>query len=392
MKKILISTYHFYPEVNPRAFRAFELAKSFSQMGHNVDVVIPSNDCDYSDIEKKFNIKVHSVKAGFFLHPYKRYIKQVSSDKKNNSNFVFKKILRLVLNCFYPGGKNFEYAFTLYSFLKKLPNTYDTVISISFPISVHLGTRWYISRLPKKPLSIADSGDPFSFNPEISSKCFYYQTFEKYVLKPFDYMTIPIPEAKKLYENLTTKNKIRIIPQSVDYKNIQIKAYKTNKIITFGYAGVFYKNIRNPKILFEFLTTLKNVEFKFIIFTNTESSENMELIIKYKDILGDKLEIRSLLPREKCIYELSGMDFVINQNNINSEQKPSKIIDYMVTMRPTYNYDQNNFDQYKFLQMFHLEKLDILKLQNEYKIKLKKFDSEYISSLFLNIEEMDNMI
>ncbi|QOY52688.1 hypothetical protein [Candidatus Sulfurimonas baltica] len=385
MKKILIVSYNFYPEINPRSFRTFELAKSLSKIGHSVDIVIPKIDFDYAEIEKKFNFKIHLIDAGFFLNPSQKNIKTKLYAEKESKHLNLKKIIKLILNCIYLGGRSFEYAFTLFRFLKNLPNSYDMIISISFPISVHLGTRWYLSGLHNKPLSVADSGDPFSFNPEIKPKCFYFKILEKYILKPFDYIAIPTSEALGLYKFFKSEDKIKIIPQSFDYKSVKIKSYKKNKIPTFGYAGIFYKNIRNPKTLFDFLLTLKNVEFKFIIFTNTESKDNMELILKYKSILGDKLEVHPLLPREECIYELSGMDFIINQDNINSEQKPSKVIDYMVTMRPIFNFDQNHFDQNKLLQMFCNNKCNTFKINDEYHKKLKKFDSVHVANLFLKL-------
>ena len=39
MKEILIVSYHFYPDINSRSFRATELAKELINMGHNVTVI-----------------------------------------------------------------------------------------------------------------------------------------------------------------------------------------------------------------------------------------------------------------------------------------------------------------------------------------------------------------
>ena len=78
------------------------------------------------------------------------------------------------------------------------------------------------------------------------------------------------------------------------------------------------------------------------------------------DILKEKLVINSLITREKCIYELSGMDFVINQNNINAEQKTSKLIDYMITGRPIFEFTQDSFDGNEFLKFLKFPKISYL--------------------------------
>lgn len=47
--RILIVSGFFYPTNTPRAFRTTELAKEFARCGHEVTVMIPQNNYDYSD-------------------------------------------------------------------------------------------------------------------------------------------------------------------------------------------------------------------------------------------------------------------------------------------------------------------------------------------------------
>jgi len=65
--KILIITYYFFPEITPRAFRAFELAKEFSRLGHDVSIIIPSCNFDYKDLELEYNFKIIQIYHGFFI-------------------------------------------------------------------------------------------------------------------------------------------------------------------------------------------------------------------------------------------------------------------------------------------------------------------------------------
>lgn len=344
MKSILITSYFFYPEINPRAFRTFELAKEFARNGYNVDVVLPEMNYDYSEIISNYSIKIHPIKGGFFLNRFpKNCIQSIANKKKESLLF---RLFKHFLSYIYLGGKSFEYSFTLYQYLKKLKTNYDIILSISVPISVHIGTSLFLRYHNKtNSTSIADCGDPFSFNPDLYPKCFYFKYLEKWILNPFNFITIPTPAALPLYTYFKKQDAIQIIPQSYDPNNIHLKAYKKNKIVTFAYAGIFYKSIRNPFILFEYLASLNYLEFKFLLYTNIDNPNNMELINPYIKKLGKKLQIYPLIPREECIYELSGMDFLVNQNNINEEQKPSKMIDYMLTKRPIFYFNQNNLNQ-----------------------------------------------
>ncbi len=65
-KKILIATKFFNPDITPRAFRAFELAKEFARRGHLVTVLTEKRDFNYTNIELKNNFK---VKATVKNHP-----------------------------------------------------------------------------------------------------------------------------------------------------------------------------------------------------------------------------------------------------------------------------------------------------------------------------------
>ena len=127
------------------------------------------------------------------------------------------------------------------------------------------------------------------------------------------------------------------------------------------------------------------MDFRFILYTDTTSPLNMKLIDKYRDILKEKLVINSLITREKCIYELSGMDFVINQNNINAEQKTSKLIDYMITGRPIFEFTQDSFDGNEFLKFLKEPNKNIDKIKNMYIKELVKYDAKNVTNSFLRL-------
>ena len=356
MKKILITTYSFYPEITPRSFRVFELAKEFGRRGYEVDIMIPEIDYDFTDLSNRYSFNIYKISSGFLFNKNAK-VKNIKKTTLNTNKSLIKYILICISKFFYLGGKSFEYSFSLYNQLIKLDKkNYEVVLSVGLPISVHLGTALYLNKIKPK-VSIADYGDPFSFNNELESK-FYFKFIEKMILNQFDYISVPIREAVKNYTFFKNKNFIKVIPQGFDFSSTKIAEYKKNQILTFGYAGVFYEKIRNPKVLFEYLVKL-DFDFRFVIYTDRDKFQNMKLINPYMDLLGDKLLVKSLIPREECIYNLSKMDFIINQNNLGEEQKPSKLIDYALTKRPVFNFTQNNFIADDLL-LFVNEKVDFI--------------------------------
>jgi len=344
MKEILIVSYHFYPDINPRSFRATELAKELTKMGHNVSV-FTKNKTHLDDIK----VIVPQTKSIFL-------------------NKIFKV-------------KTLAFAFDAYNSIPQ--NTkYDLIISIGLPISNHIGTFLYkkYSNQNKNLKIIADYGDPYytkfgGFKEKI------LRNLEKFILKEFDCLTIPIVDAIPVYTKIIDENKIQVIPQGINYKDIKVVNYSKNKYTTFAYAGLFYKDIRNPKVLLDYLVSI-NTNFRFIIYTNFNHPDNMEILESYIEKLGDKLIINSIVPREECIYELSKADFLIYQNNSVQVQKSSKIIDYMITNRPYFTFDQNNFDEKVFDNYLNGKYSDSVL---DYEEKLKEFDINHIANQFLEV-------
>lgn len=359
-KSIVIACYYFYPENVPRAFRATELAKGLAQAGYQVKVYIPDYSFDYSNFEKQYNIKIVKVSTGILLNKNAKMKLNHSNEMKPRKHSFLKIIknkIYKIYKIFYLGGNNFEYCFTLAKMLKK-ENANDRLISIGLPFSVHLGV--YFARILNKNIAnvfIADYGDPFSANPDSKSILYYHHKFiEKLVLKKFDYVVIPIEEARVEFSVFKEDSYIKIIPQGLDFSQIKLAKYQKNKPIHFAYAGLFYKKIRNPDNFFKFLVgKCSNIDFKFTIFTDIKDSNTMYFIRKYKRQLGEKLEVISLLPREECIFNLSSFDFLINIDNINSVQQPSKLIDYTLTKRPIFSFSQSKIDYSRFTKMLNGE-------------------------------------
>lgn len=315
--KILVVSAYFHPMITPRAFRTTELVKELCKRGHQVVVYIPFSNYDYSSFGD-YNLKI--------LFFGKR---SLSISLPNGKN-VFSKGIRCIYRLFshyteYPYIKCY---FNIPRMLSGLTDNFDVLISIAAPHAVHWGVCKALEYNPNlSKLWIADCGDPF-MGDSVSKHPFYFKYFEKKFSQRADFITVPVESAKKAYYQ-DCRNKIRVIPQGFDFAPfVGIENYyKKHTIPTFAYAGSLYRGYRDLDNLIDYLSTKDN--FLFILYTPQST-----LVNSYKNKLGNKLEVRPLIPRIELIKELARMDFLVNIENLGSVQVPSKLIDYGLTKRP----------------------------------------------------------
>ncbi|MEA4994958.1 MAG: hypothetical protein VB079_00550 [Petrimonas sp.] len=363
---ILILTYLVYPFQSPRSFRSSELAIELAKKGHNVVMYAALGQNEKELISKKYfkerNVILKNYKKTWFLK---------NSNLENNKENILNKILiKLFHRLFY--FPNIELLFIIPKSLK-FENNYDLLISIASPHSVHWGAKRALKKntnLTKK--WIADCGDPFMGN-KILNPPLYFSPFENSFLKKVDYVSVPIEEAKKSY-NVKYQKKIHVIPQGFNFENI--KLYKkdiNNKLPTFAYSGVIYNDYRDPTNFLKYLSEYKG-DFKFIVYTKQTAYFN-----QFKKTLKDKLVIKNYIPRDELLYELSKMDFLINFENVYSNQLPSKLIDYALTKRPILSINNNDLNK---------EQIDNFikgSYNDSIKINTSKYNIKIIAESFINL-------
>jgi hypothetical protein len=351
-KKILITSYRYLPETTPRAFRTFELVKELSQRGYLIDLYLPNNskDTEYTTDENCFYYFVNSDKRN---QSNRNNLSLNHNKEKKTTNFflkVSKKLLRYIL-----GGdpKGLIYGFNMLNKLLKNSSNkeYDLIISIGLPFYIHFATAIFIKKSRQKSINVCDYGDPFYLNPA-HRKIFILKYFEKWSINQFDFISIPTAKSINYYTPFKDKTKIKVIPQGFDFSKVIIEGYQKNTLPTFCYAGIFYKNIRDPEYLFEFLASL-NMDFRFVIYTRVNDQFFHEIFAKYNEKLGSKITLLDFIPREELIKKMSKMDFLINMENTNSNQVPSKIIDYSLSKRPILSINKDTFDKKVFLDFLN---------------------------------------
>lgn len=366
--KIVIVTAYYEPIPVPRAFRATELAKEFVRRGHDVTVF------NTTSVMREDGQVMVGQSAGVNLVDLDiiRYIQtdSVCGTVKGKLFVKLKTFIREVL--FY---------FTTNTWLKilfgleqklKFDGKYDLLISIGLPFTVHWAVSRKIDGHNIAQCYIADYGDPFSRYNQSIKVAKYFQWIEKKVIRKFDYISVPTELAVASYLWLKDKSAIKVIPQGFNFSEVKQAIYQENKIPTFGYAGLFYSDIRNPCDFFEFLCCL-DFDFHFIIYTNLGAMDSYSCIEPYIQRLGSKLKLNNNIPRLELIHRLSKMDFIINVSNNTTNQIPSKLVDYTLSGRPIFSFSQDNFDSGKFIRFCRHN------YEGEDKIDISGYDIQHVA-------------
>lgn len=337
-------------------------------MGHDVTIYTILGKYDYSRMEAELpNLHIKTLGKTYFGNP--------DSDGYLKKNILQRALTRLLYNVIdYP---RCEYFFKTVKVLKAEEN-FDYLITIAHPYGIHWGTAYYKQKHLKNlkfKYWASDCGDPFMGNPHAKRWKLFQQPIEKFWGKMTDRIVIPVENGREAYYE-EVRNKISIIPQSVDFSSFELVDYKKNSVPTFLYSGAVYPNMRDPRQFLEYLTTI-DYDFKFVVYvpSNTVFGDFIE-------ILGDKLEIRNYIPRIELVKVMSSMDFLININNNSGVQTPSKLIDYSITKRPILNIstefsaqERANFEA--FLQEDY---------STQFKVKdVKQYDSKNVCAKFIDL-------
>lgn len=329
-KQIMLVSHHFYPEINPRAFRATELCRELLNRGYSVDVIYVGQKRILPSDEIAQYLNEAATRPG------------VSRVPRNTENSLGKKLFRY----FFAE----KFMLTLLPWLKKTLclTGYNAVISVGTPFYVHIAVAHALRKLKSRIPSVCDNGDPF-FNYKARDKACYFGTIQCRTFGAFDYICTPIESAVNYYAGYVPREKIRVVPQGYDMENVATAKYRKCAVPTFAFAGRFYQDIRNPQTLLSFLAEIEQ-PFRFLVFAPNTGAVYDEVLAPFQRQLGNKLELHGMMPREQCIYELSKADFLINLENTLSMQSPSKVVDYALAARPILSFSQDAIPERKLLQ------------------------------------------
>ncbi|MCX6722975.1 MAG: hypothetical protein NT094_02785 [Candidatus Staskawiczbacteria bacterium] len=398
-KKILLITYTFTPEQNPRAFRWQTLTAALSADNFDIDVLVPKQ----KNIEKRLqteNIRCYETER----YPFYNFINRNRLDIKGN--YISKKYKRNNYNLKISIKKVFSfvakkliwpdlYIFWFFIAKKRLKEMveekeYDCVISSAPTFVCHL-LGYYAKSIKKNIQWIAEYGDPYSFNPGFSKKflSFLDKKIEEIIIKKMDYLVVPVEKSKvgflKHFSSLQ-ESKIKVISHSsehipADPGDIDWN-YFDDQLINIAYTGMMYPKIRNPKILLESLVRFKKKypdNYKKLRFHFFGHYKNVETIFEeYRELLDDKsIIIYGEVLRKNCSFACQKSDFLLNISNMSDYQSPSKLIEYLSYKKPIISLDskKNTELNWSFLIKIDYNIENVVK--SLYNLSTNKFDVSF---------------
>lgn len=350
---------------SPRSFRTTELAKELARQGHAVTVLTP-RDPEHLAFALKYNLKIENLGESSW--------KEIALTGKGlglTGKRAIRRVLSLALD--YP---NLEFYFKVKNALikkKKRQEKYDLLISIAAPHPIH----WGVAAIWKKKNNIAktwvaDCGDPYMGGEnDTFRKWFYFEYIEKWFCKKTDFLAIPVETAIPAYYP-EFHHKIKVISQGFNFEEVELASYHKNDVPHFAYAGGLIPGRRDPKEFLEFLVNYPH-PFKFDIYT-----KDVNLVKPYADRSRGRIVIKDYLPRNKLLFELSRLEFVVNFENAGIKQIPSKIIDYAIINRPILSVNSFKFNPKPVEEFLCGDYSNGLKLSNPDQYRIENVAKEFL--------------
>ena len=395
MSKYLIVTHQFLPHISPRTTRWKLLVDELVLQGHEVTVVTGTKQTSQDNRIK--TIFVGNSRASNVVVSLRNQSNTLSTKKRLKVIFykLLKKVYRFAIRNFAWPDYTMFWLLSIFNARKKLDLEYDVIISVSLPFSSHIAG-YMINKKIGKPW-IMDIGDPFTLKktaPENNS--FLYGRLNKFYEKKFYHQASQIlfthEDAMKTHINEFQIQESKVaVGQPISKFQEDLYELSKNydygtKDIKFGYFGIFTQGVRTPDNFLESLRKLKDYEMHWYINSDSKS------ILKKNILDSSKHNYHSQVPRDEAL-ELMTTSFhcLVSVGNLNPNQIPSKVIEYIATGKPVVHFAEIKDDPVipiaeEFDNLFIITtNTDLNKFKKElqnYFLEIDKFDYEKFNSLY----------
>lgn len=395
MSKYLIVTHQFLPHISPRTTRWKLLVDELVLQGHEVTVITGTKQTSQDNRIK--TIFVGNSRASNVVVSLRNQSNSLSTKKRLKVIFykLLKKVYRFAIRNFAWPDYTMFWLLSIFNTRKKLDLEYDVIISVSLPFSSHIAG-YMINKKIGKPW-IMDIGDPFTLKktaPENNN--LLYGRLNKFYERKFYHQASQIlfthEDAMKTHINEFQIQESKVaVGQPISKFQEDLYELSKNydygtKDIKFGYFGIFTQGVRTPDNFLESLRKLKDYEMHWYINSDSES------ILKKNILDSSKHNYHSQVPRDEAL-ELMTTSFhcLVSVGNLNPNQIPSKVIEYIATGKPVVHFAEIKDDPVipiaeEFDNLFIITtNTDLNKFKKElqnYFLEIDKFDYEKFNSLY----------
>ena len=356
--KILIVSYHYLPEENPRVYRWSSIVSHWLSCGYDVSVITASQDKHEGKTQDCLNIiRVPENLIGKIRYkisrenPFRAEINNANLPISDNSAIISKWIKGLyalvIKKIQWP-----DFAWTWILNARKATLQHlegnpdiDVIISVSHPFSSHV-----VGSIAKRKYPnirwIMDIGDPFNFLVESQPNNFLiYNKLNKFIERKYfslsDFISVTTLETMSEYLKLFPENKekIKVIPPVLSteasnmFKTRKKQRQLNHKVLRLVYVGTLYSGIRHPQKMLNMLAdvrTLLNSDFEVHFFGPENDVDTSKLTNSYTFFHGS-------VSHDVGLGLILNADILINIGNSTKFQLPSKLVEYVCTGNPVLN-------------------------------------------------------
>lgn len=368
MQNILIISNFIPPEHSATGRIAFSIAKELSKT-NNVHLLCLSSNEELPNCE---NLVIKKI-----LSRYGKYKKLVSN--AINKKGLAKLLLKIRYKLYYKivqkrGAEDLKSHLAKFKKVAKkyiIENGIDTLITISNPFETQEIGRYLknaISTLKWYPYLMDSNRHNLSYKTAVEEEVETLKGADKILIVPaltFD---------KDFCSDF--KGRTEIVDLPIIPTETQVDAPQDVTTIKMIFAGMFYKEVRDPKPLLEFVSRLPK-NYRLELYCGGYTSP----INEYKAKLGDRLSVNGFISPEELDKKMSSAQLVINIGNTVLNQVSSKAYDLIAAGKPILNFYQNEKD----ISLGHLRKYSLC-----YHVDYQNVTEDDVVGLMRWVEEHGN--
>lgn len=213
-------------------------------------------------------------------------------------------------------------------------NSYDVILSAGLPFTGHV-LGYLLKRLHKLPW-VAEYGDPWAFNPSSRLPRWRHsldRRLEDALLRHADGVVVTTENTREAYlqhYSFLRPDNIWVVPSGYAPEEYVMTPPITSMRFRLVYTGVFYADIRSPRLFLDALKQLKDLDMEIIIAGPADAQ------LRESIRTADLHQVRLLgdVPHEKAIALQKGCSLLILIGNTASFQLPLKTFEYLGAKRP----------------------------------------------------------
>lgn len=377
MSKIMVLSVGF-GDSDANSICTKQLIDGLHKKGNTVDLYCIKKSIKNEDIKTEFG------NVFYFYNEYTDincYFEKRGKDVNKLPKFLKYsiKITRRIKSIFYPKTGN-VYGDTikrraLFSKVKEenAKSRYDLIIAVVQPF----GFAILASKIKKLLNNVPDCYlymlDPYVFNYTMpaSKTEKRKKQFEKYTCN-YDGMIITrgiYEETQRKQFQINKKHVVVDLPNLVENKAYEIRNNYPDKTEVL-FAGWFYKDIRNPELMFRVFEKLFNINENLALTLFSRGCN--DIVNDFAKKYSDRVNLCGIVTHQELQNYTRGVNILLNLGNSIVNQLPSKVFEYIAIGKPIINFYFNDDDT----SLYYLIKYPLA-----YNFKLTNYKEEDISDL-----------